>query len=152
MISGGRNNQAKRKGSIVFGHDCQAKHNNALIANITIKGMCCVVGGGQSSTASRTSTVIGDGLNNLAQGQDGFLGGGEKNQLKGQLEALGGGKFNIVMRSSVGSCIGGRFKNIVKGPGNMSAVVRRRTSPKIKEVMPPYLVVSTTQLTAITLL
>ena len=80
--------------------------------------MCCVVGGGQSNTASRTSTVIGDGLNNLAQGQDGFPGGGEKNQLKGQLVALGGGKFNIVMRSSVGSCLSGRFKNIVKGPGN----------------------------------
>ena len=93
--------------------------------------MCCVVGGGQSNTASRTSTVIGDGLNNLAQGQDGFLGGAEKNQLKGQLAALGGGKFNIVLGSSVGSCLGGRFKNIVKGPGNYVPPNSRKLSHHI---------------------
>jgi len=32
--------------------------------------------------------------------------------------ALEGGKFNIVTKSSVSSCLGGGFKNIVKGPGN----------------------------------
>ena len=37
MIPGGRNNQAKRKGSIVFGHNGKAKHNNALIINIPKK-------------------------------------------------------------------------------------------------------------------
>ena len=34
MIPGGRNNQAERKGSIVYGHNGQAKHNNVLIINI----------------------------------------------------------------------------------------------------------------------
>ena len=82
------------------------------------KGKHCVVGGEKSNTANGTSTVIGGGLNNLAEGQGGFLGGREKNQLKGQLAALGGGKFNIVTKSSVGSCLGGGLKNIVKGPEN----------------------------------
>ena len=37
MIPGKRNNQAKRKGSIVFGYNGLAKHNNALIINIPLK-------------------------------------------------------------------------------------------------------------------
>ena len=37
---------------------------------------------------------------------------------KGQLTAFGGAKFNIVTKSSAGSCLGGGIKNIVKGLGN----------------------------------
>ena len=44
------------------------------------EGTHCVVGGGESNTASETSTVIDGGLNNLAQGQDGFLGGGDRKE------------------------------------------------------------------------
>ena len=68
----------------------------------------------------------------LAQGQHGFIGDGEKNKVKGQLAVLGGGKFNIVIKSSVGSCLGCGLKKIVKGPGNFS---------QTQGIMPPYWVV-----------